>query len=97
MHRREQFKKLVSEWLELELPSTCVALDTFTSMEIRRTMPDSRRDGSVIFTQKSRGKELEVAWAYTASNGEVTGVTMSTTTPVFGLMLMALEKAIETN
>lgn len=97
MHRREQFAKLVSQWLDLELPSTCVSLDTFTSMNIRRTMPDSRKDGSVIFTKKSRGHELEIAWAYTASNGEMTGLTMATTTPEFGLMLYALEKAIETN
>lgn len=97
MHRREEFAKLVSEWLDLELPFTCTALDTFTSMKISRNMPDTRKDGSITFTQKTRGKELEVGWVYTASNGTMTGATIATTTPVFGLILMALEKANETN
>lgn len=96
MHRKEQFEKLIREWMNLDLDKTCTALDTFTSMEIRKNFQPGG-GGTIVFTKKYKGNETEVGRAYIDVDGNINGIVLSTTTPVFGLMLYALEKAIETN
>lgn len=91
MHRKEQLIKLLGEWLELELPRTCVSLDLFTSVRIEIV---SRR---IVFTTKRAGKESELAQVYLDDSRKVTGMVLNNTSESMSLMLFALEKAIETN
>lgn len=90
MNRQEQFKKLLEEWLELDLPMTCTSLDTYTSIRI------NRKESVVTFTERRLGKELEIARA-NLLDGEVVGMVYVTTTPHLGLVLFGLERAIEEN
>lgn len=91
MHRKEQFLKLVIEWIELELPYTCTSLDTHTSMRIEKNK------SRVIFTQKRSGRDLEVGQVMLNMDNKPDSGIFLTSAPTFGLMIYALEKAIETN
>jgi len=90
MARQEEFKKLVEEWLELDLPFTCTSLDTYTSIRIER------RNDTVVFVNKHAGKTGELGIVQVA-DGKVTGMVYVSSTPQLGLMLFGLEKAIEEN
>lgn len=90
MHRKPELIKRIGEWLELELESTCVALDQFTSVEIKKS---GKR---IEFIQKVRGKEPEIAQVYMDDEG-VSGMVLSMPdSTAMSLMLFSLEKAIET-
>lgn len=91
MHRKPELLRLIGDWLELELESTCVSLDQFTSVEVKHF---GKR---ITFTKKLRGKEDEIAGLYFDQVGGLTGLVISgDTTLVMSLMLFSLEKAIET-
>lgn len=91
MHRKQQLIDKVSEWLELELPRTCVSLDLYTSVRIELV---SKR---IVFTRKRAGKDTEIAMVYLDDSRQVTGMVLSNESESMSLMLFALEKAIETN
>lgn len=89
MHRKAQLVKQIGEWLDLELDMTCVAMDTFTSVEIAKI---GKR---VVFTNKYRGNHTEIAQVYHDDDG-VSGMVLSMPdTQAMSLMLFALERAIE--
>lgn len=90
MHRRPKLLELIKEWQELELDSTCVALDTFTSVEITKT---GKR---IVFINKCRGQHTEIARVYVDEVG-VTGMVLNIPdSAAISIMLFSLEIAIET-
>lgn len=91
MHHKEQFKKLVEQWLELGLPKTCTSLDLYASIRIER------KGKAVIFTNVKVGKEGEMGKVYLDENDNVTEMVYISSTPYLGLILFGLEQAIEKN
>lgn len=92
MHRITQLEKMVKEWLDLELPETCTALDQFNSINIKRV---ERR---VELAQKIRGKSVPLGFAVLNEDGILNGMIIpNNSTPIMSFILFGLEKAIETN
>ncbi|ABY62901.1 hypothetical protein ST201phi2-1p068 [Pseudomonas phage 201phi2-1] len=90
MNRQEQFKQLVEEWLELDLPYTCTSLDLYTSVRIER------KADTVVFSSKRAGQVGELGMAQ-IKDGKVDGMVYVSSTPHLGLMLFGLEKSVEAN
>lgn len=93
MHRKEQLLKLISEWVDLDLPFTCVSLDTYASMRIER------RGNNVYCIRKARGHDEE--YGYFVLNQDQSPselvITRNGIHASVSLILYALEKAIENN
>lgn len=91
MHRKPELLNKVSQWLELELETTCVPMGMYMSIEIKL---EGKRLG---FTKKHRGRNTDVGSLYLDDTKQVTGMVIaSDVTAAITLMLFALEKAIET-
>lgn len=93
MHRREQLNKLIADWLELDLPQTCVALDQYNSVRIDHFKHTPNR---LYITHKLRGKENQICTVYLMPDNTLGGIVMPDNTPTMSLVLFGLEKAIET-
>lgn len=91
MHRQEQLKKLVKDWLELELDETCSSMDTFVSINIKLVSK------TIVLNKKLRGNTTEIGRIYLEDDQQVKGMVIEGDGPVMGLILFGLEKAVEQN
>lgn len=91
MNRQQQFKKLCEDWLELDLESTCTAMDLHSSIRIEH------KGKTLKFYNKRAGVVAELGQASLDDNNKVIGMVYVTSTPALGIMLYGLEKAIAQN
>lgn len=92
MHRKDQLHKNVQDWLDLDLPETCTAMDMFTSLNVKRV------GMRVEFNQKFKGNTRLLGIAMLNQDGTLNGVVIpGCTTPIMSLILFGLEKAVESN
>lgn len=92
MHRKEQLHKNMQDWLDLDLPETCTAMDMFTSLNVKRV------GMRVELNQKFKGNTRLLGIAMLNQDGTLNGVVIpGCTTPIMGLILFGLEKAVESN
>lgn len=91
MIRQEALKQLVLQWIELELDHTCTSIDLYTSVRIERV------GTRVTFVSKRAGQSTELGMAQLNTDGTVNGLVLVNNTPTIGLVLFALERAVEEN
>lgn len=92
MHRKEQLLQNMQNWLDLDLPETCTALDNFSSINIKRV---ERR---IELNQKIRGKSVPLGYAVLNEEGTLNGMIIpNNSTPIVSFILFGLEKAVESN
>jgi len=91
MHRKEHLYDRLAEWVDLNLPFTCVSLDTYASMRIER------RGNNVYCIRKARGYDEEYGYFVLdedQSPNELV-ITRNGTHDSVSLILYALDKVLE--
>lgn len=94
MHRKNKVDNLIKEWLDLDLPETCVSGDSYTSLSIKKA--DTVEGPAIYFSTKLRGNKttyLTIAikdedYVYKHAN---TDVSLNISTAILTLTL-SLEK-----
>lgn len=91
MHRKEQLNKLVQQWLELELSTTCVRADSFTRVLVE--LKDSVKE--IHITNRRMNKTVCIIGLFENTLAYTTGYDEKDEHTAISTAIWALETAVE--